>query len=279
LAVCRYFRELNFHWNLTFHTNGSGRPKAWWQELAKLVTECFFAIDGLEDTNSIYRRNTNWTQIMNSVTSFIGAGGVASWKFLIFEHNQHQIREAADLAKRLGFRNFYAKKTGRFLRSGKVASGTPIYNGAGELVGELRPPTEDSLANPAVLQSAKQYKTEVEYHQYLHDTPIACRAMLNHSIFVNAQGFVFPCCWTSPVYGPPGQNPQRDQVRSLILQNGGFDRISALKRPIEQILNDDLFIKEFPAGWEQGADNRLLVCAKQCGANKVARAQHSDSLI
>jgi MoaA/NifB/PqqE/SkfB family radical SAM enzyme len=149
LAICKYFRELNPELNLTFHTNASGRSKSWWQELAKLVTECFFAIDGLEDTNCIYRRNTNWTQIMNIVTSFIGAGGIASWNFLIFEHNQDQISAAADLAKKLGFRNFYPKKTGRFLRSGKAISGKPQYNSASKLVGELKVALSTPIYDPA----------------------------------------------------------------------------------------------------------------------------------
>jgi len=36
-----------------------------------------FSIDGFADTNSIYRQNTNWDRIMQSVNSFIQAGGKA----------------------------------------------------------------------------------------------------------------------------------------------------------------------------------------------------------
>lgn len=101
------------------YTNGSGRNPDWWQALAKAMTGEFdrvtFSIDGLADTNSIYRKNTNWDRIMQSVNAFIQAGGKAVWHYLIFEHNQHQVESARDLAKQLGFIEFVPKATSRFV--------------------------------------------------------------------------------------------------------------------------------------------------------------------
>jgi tetratricopeptide (TPR) repeat protein len=74
-----------------------------------------FSIDGLADTNSIYRQNTNWDKIMQSVNSFIQAGGKAVWHYLIFEHNQHQVESARTLAEKLGFVEFVPKATSRFV--------------------------------------------------------------------------------------------------------------------------------------------------------------------
>ena len=53
-----------------------------------------FAIDGLEDTNHLYRVNTNFNKIMENAKAFINAGGIARWDFIAFAHNEHQIEEA-----------------------------------------------------------------------------------------------------------------------------------------------------------------------------------------
>ena len=43
---------------------------------------------------------------MANAEAFISAGGKAGWQYLIFPWNKHQIYEARDLAKQMGFRNF-----------------------------------------------------------------------------------------------------------------------------------------------------------------------------
>jgi tetratricopeptide (TPR) repeat protein len=105
--------------HIGLYTNGSGRNPEWWQAVAKAMTGEFdrvtFSIDGLADTNSIYRQNTNWDKIMQSVNSFIQAGGKAVWHYLIFEHNQHQVESARALAEELGFVEFVPKATSRFV--------------------------------------------------------------------------------------------------------------------------------------------------------------------
>ncbi|WP_293128738.1 tetratricopeptide repeat protein [Microcoleus sp. bin38.metabat.b11b12b14.051] len=104
---------------ICLYTNGSGRNPDWWRTLAQTMTgehdSVTFSIDGLADTNSIYRQNTNWDRIMESVNAFIQAGGKAVWHYLIFEHNQHQVEAARDLAKQLGFIDFVPKATSRFV--------------------------------------------------------------------------------------------------------------------------------------------------------------------
>ncbi|MEG4015686.1 MULTISPECIES: tetratricopeptide repeat protein [unclassified Microcoleus] len=104
---------------ICLYTNGSGRNPHWWQALAQAMTgendRVIFSIDGLADTNSIYRQNTNWDRIMQSVKAFIQAGGKAVWHYLIFEHNQHQVEAARDLAQELGFVEFVPKATSRFV--------------------------------------------------------------------------------------------------------------------------------------------------------------------
>src|SRR5581483_2052964 len=118
LQIIEYFLHANSHICLGIHTNGSARPASWWAALGRLIPHgkgyVRFGIDGLEDTNNLYRRHTSWNTVMRNVTAFIGAGGNAEWDYLVFRHNEHQVEEARALAKKLGFTRFYVKATSRF---------------------------------------------------------------------------------------------------------------------------------------------------------------------
>ena len=75
-----------------------------------------FGIDGLEDTNHIYRQGTVFKQIIRNVKAFIQAGGRAQWDFIVFKHNEHQVEKAGELSKKLGFEIFSIKRSNRFYK-------------------------------------------------------------------------------------------------------------------------------------------------------------------
>ena len=73
-----------------------------WKDLAKIKgLKVTFNIDGLQDTNHLYRRNVKWDRLIANVEAFISAGGKADWRYLIFKHNEQQIDEAKTLSKNL----------------------------------------------------------------------------------------------------------------------------------------------------------------------------------
>ena len=109
LEIYQYIRSCgNAH--LCLNTNGGARNTDFWKELGKLKVEVTFSIDGLADTNHLYRRNVKWEKLMSNVNAFISAGGYAKWDFLIFKHNKHQINEAEEFSKKLGFKEFQTKE-------------------------------------------------------------------------------------------------------------------------------------------------------------------------
>ena len=78
--IYEYCREINPGMGLACNTNGSLRNPAWWGRLGAVMREeqnlgnyCTFSLDGLEDTNHLYRRNTNWKKIMENAQAFIEA--------------------------------------------------------------------------------------------------------------------------------------------------------------------------------------------------------------
>ena len=117
LDIFRWFKAVNPGIVLGINTSGSLRNEAWWRKLAGILNGpldyAVFSIDGLEDTNHIYRRNSNWSKIINNATAFIDAGGSAHWDMLVFEYNQHQVVQAEQLARDLGFTWFRTKYTDR----------------------------------------------------------------------------------------------------------------------------------------------------------------------
>ncbi len=167
IEIYKYFKQHNPDIVLGMNTNGSLRSTRWWQRLAAIfdhpLSYVVFSIDGIEDTNSVYRRNTVWSKIIENATAFIKAGGSAHWDMLIYEHNEHQIQQARDLAKDLGFTWFRAKVSKRF---------------ATNPVKFLKPPKNYDLPN-----------TQTTCNK------IKCHALQEQSVYMAANGQILPCCW------------------------------------------------------------------------------------
>lgn len=162
LDIYREFRKINPHIVLGMNTNGGIQNQSWWEELGSLFNQLqdyvVFSIDGLEDTNHVYRRGVAWHKIMQNAQTFIKAGGSAHWDMLVYQHNQHQVRECEQLARDMGFTWFRAKVSKRGF-------------------------TKD-LAAPIGWFSSK-----------ITGTTISCHALKEQSTFIDAQGRESPCCW------------------------------------------------------------------------------------
>jgi sulfatase maturation enzyme AslB (radical SAM superfamily) len=118
IEIFNHFRTINDKMRFTIHSNGSLRNTAWWSELGNILSRetdrCYFSIDGLADTNHIYRVNTLFDKIMENAKAFIKNGGKAHWEYIVFEHNEHQVEEARNTAMDLGFVSFREKVSRRF---------------------------------------------------------------------------------------------------------------------------------------------------------------------
>lgn len=162
LAIYHWIRNINTDITLGMNTNGGLQNSAWWQELASIMQGSqdyvVFSIDGLEDTNHIYRVNVNWHKLMQNAASFIAAGGTAHWDMLIYQHNQHQVDSCERLARDMGFRWFRAKVSRRDV--------------------------------PINMQMPQNWAKSPQ-----PTLPIRCHALQEHSIYLDARGQIYPCCW------------------------------------------------------------------------------------
>jgi MoaA/NifB/PqqE/SkfB family radical SAM enzyme len=275
LPILVYLRSHNPSVQLKMNTNGSGRTPAFWRELAGLLTSCTFSIDGLADTNAVYRRGTDWVKIIKNVESYIAAGGRAIWDFIVFRHNEHQVEEARALSQTLGFRKFTIKKTSRFQQRGRLAESLPVLESEGVVAYRLEIPRRHEYRNDAIV-ALDQLAAAGQYDSYLDTTEIDCKAVTEQQIYVNADGAVLPCCWLGALHN--GVPRHRHEVWRLIqAQPDGLEAIDAKRRPLQTIVEGPLFQHDIPAAWKPGRAGyeRLKICAKVCGRLDARSAMYS----
>jgi sulfatase maturation enzyme AslB (radical SAM superfamily) len=162
LDIYRWFRSINPDITLGMNTNGALQTTFYWHELGGVLNQpldyVVFSIDGLEDTNPIYRKNINWEKLMANAEAFIAAGGSAHWDMLIYRHNQHQVDACEQLARDMGFKWFRAKVSKRGFTE------------------RLEQPIG---WNVPTITNGK----------------IDCHALREKSMYMDAQGRLSPCCW------------------------------------------------------------------------------------
>lgn len=112
-----YFIE-KFRSTKTFniYTAGSHQPAEFWHKLVEQLDsrDCImFGIDGLEDTNHLYRKNSNWNSIMAAVDIVAASPVKLQWDTNIFSFNFDRIDQIRQFAENKGA-EFVCKKTSRF---------------------------------------------------------------------------------------------------------------------------------------------------------------------
>ena len=111
LDKIRWLKSIRPSCVVGINTNGSIQNAKWWTQLAQLLTGTYdyvvFSIDGLEDTNHVYRVNAKWHTIMKGVNTLRNNfTGKIGWRYLVFEHNYSQVAEANRLSTELGLNWF-----------------------------------------------------------------------------------------------------------------------------------------------------------------------------
>jgi sulfatase maturation enzyme AslB (radical SAM superfamily) len=144
IPILKYFRSINPNIRFQMNTNASGRNEAFWRELGEIFSlnnsTLVFSVDGLEDTNWIYRKGTHWDKIMSAMNTYISTGANSRWEFLVFRHNEHQVEEARQLAKDMGVTEFFAKEA---MGYSNIINKTPemkVYGRQGEYQYTIKPP-------------------------------------------------------------------------------------------------------------------------------------------
>jgi sulfatase maturation enzyme AslB (radical SAM superfamily) len=253
--IVEYFANENKNLKITISTNGGARNRDFWQRLARTGAHVYFCLDGLEDTHHLYRQNTVWSTVIKNAQTFIEAGGHATWKMIEFKHNQHQITDCRVLANQLGFRQFQLVDQGR--------DTGPVYDKNGNLthvLGDYQGETEfrvvfhDWRSEPQDIKNYKLGKTV---------TKITCDTITHRSIYVAANGDIFPCCYLGLYPRTFGHGTYSEaanaQIAPLMREN------NALEFPLDHCLK---WFKSVEESWKkrEHSEGRLFICDNVCGS-------------
>lgn len=294
LEVVKMYKDAGVP-QVTLSTNGSAQTEAWWRELGQIMRKpdkVIFAIDGLEDTNHLYRVNTKWSTIMRNAKAFIAEGGIARWDYIGFQHNEHQVEEARQLAEDMGFVKFRYKKSNRYVipthyegeAEERIVKKTELTFVAKQHVAkankENKTKEEKEKALATILAAPKKteanttakvdevIKKHKTFDNYVKSTDIECQTSRDRSIFVDYQGKVWPCCWQGHYYSKIGLDmatPRRIQDNKNMWERYGEDFNDLSKNGIFEILKSPYFANDLVSSWETNSDNRLWICGKTCG--------------
>ena len=254
LAIAAYFRQHNPTAQIDISTNGGARNNQFWTDLAQSVPIVRFALDGLDDTHHLYRQNTQFQTVLKNAKTFINAGGIASWKMILFDHNRHQVEAARTMSQELGFADFELVEHGR--------DDGPVFDKNGTLthtIGSRWPkPQKDVMF---YMKRQEYYGSKKMYLNEISD-PVAINCVTKgprKTIYIAANGEVYPCCWTGfyPRTFDPNLHYGIDRIKELL---GNFDN-NALHRPLEECLSWFNKIEQAHAH-EQGLP---FICSRECG--------------
>jgi MoaA/NifB/PqqE/SkfB family radical SAM enzyme len=252
LSIVDYFKSVNYKIGLHINTNAGARDDVFWEELALILDDgkstVNFGIDGLKDTNHIYRVNVKWDRLMNSAKTFIRNGGHANWDYLIFDHNKHQLIEAEKLSRQLGFKSFRPKKTSRFATQSNYT-----------IPEHIKQPTE------YVNEAGKNY-SNLTNENFFDEVPISCKVKNKKQIYISAEGLLLPCCWIGQrLYSKTNKDYKDDQVWDYIQDRS---KIDAKIYSIKEIMETD-FLENIEKSWTINSikQGKLKTCAITCNIN------------
>jgi MoaA/NifB/PqqE/SkfB family radical SAM enzyme len=309
--ICEYISQTNPETAVRLNTNGGMRNPEFWSKMGKLFSaqrqdhwrwEVTWSIDGLEDTNHIYRRNVIWKKVIENAQAFIDAGGYANWDYLIFKHNEHQIDEAKELSKKMGFAQFYPKKS-LGVDNGQQLVRMPALSRDGKLEYWIDAPEKSenrSLEKPInfipleqywpfdkedykflkenKILSDKDYWNRVnnvynilknENNDTLDKAEINCKAKTmtgGKEIFVDNHGRVIPCCYIGThlngVHGDSHSLQLHHEVRKY-----GWEKFDLNKYSLKEILDQNHLNNVFSNSWSKPSckEGKMAYCANICG--------------
>jgi len=242
------------------HSNAGARKPEYWADMARILKNTEhnvnFSIDGLENTNHLYRRKTQWNKIIANAEAFINAGGHAVWQYIIFPWNNHQVESAKELATEMGFKGF------KYRHDRSAASELDIDNFQ-ESVKEKMPITKNG--------NWSEYMTKLD--EKSQDDEVQCYTQQERMIFVAHTGEVWPCCFLhNGNYRSVGLMPEYKR-RFLDHYEKGWNNL--YKHDINTILSHEFFQNDLVASWankKHGLEklDRISRCTETCSKKVLA---------
>lgn len=244
---------------INMHTNGGTRNENFWSKIGalsyegrhafpydhKFRTKVIWAIDGLEDTNHLYRVGVEWTTLMRNLNAYLEAGGKAEWHFITFPWNEHQVDRAKDMAHNLGMTFVERRSTRNHIHK--------------ELKKEKNHKHVEEYEEAVKLATKSQYNilTTPEKKKFKSLTKnVSCQHLNFPGIFISSNFRVWPCCmiWDKTVHSP-------DFMKSLLPADPNWN--SLRQNSLQEILDSEWYQK-INTYWDIKGNNFIPTCVKMC---------------
>ncbi len=248
---------------LHISTNASLRSEDLWRELGSLSKSSDnlyiqFAVDGLEDTNHLYRVNTDFKTIMRNMDAYVSAGGDGGWIFIEFDHNRHQIEQARELARERNLEFFVRRAAKNNIQEWKVKK-------------------EKKKVDYKVTSTGGQSHREAETYKKIREgdfkfdhTQVNCKLVHEGEFFIAADSTVWPCCYLWDEY-------QKNETTLFDIINKQESDFNSLKKySLEEIFNSK-FYEKLQELWHEESSIFLKRCHSSCGAKGKLRNSFSKN--
>ena len=255
IEICEYFKKSNPKLELYIVTNGSYKKSDWWTKLATVLNQydqIHFSIDGHDnDTNNLYRVNSDWDSIMQGVDALCGSEVRMIWDLIYFDFNYKHIEKIMQDAKQKGFDAI------RFTKSNKFNFFYQHYSK------ELQPPKEYistsgrfesktvKLSDRTIYDNSFANAKRIYNKMDKTSSIIPLCSIGTKGLFVDSQGYFYPCCWITNRYNSEHHAAWVTDDKNI------------KKTGLEQVLNNPYW-KKFKKEISSNS-----ICKAKCNAREV----------
>jgi MoaA/NifB/PqqE/SkfB family radical SAM enzyme len=243
------------------HTNGGARNNDFYVELANKMKRfgarswVKFSIDGVGETNEVYRYGVKFERVLSHLKTFTSNGGRAILQTLVFPWNKHQIEQLKAIALESNCYQFWLRPDRSIVSSlGR------------EHIEKIRAESSEKINGPRI--GDEEFEKLVS--QNINE-PVSCAYRdQRRMIFISWDGNVWPCCfWTHARY----ENlTKKAKFEEHVLSRFEPEFNSLKRHSFDKIINHALFQQELVRSWRSG-DSLKRRCVEKCS---VMRKRTSD---
>jgi len=275
IEICRYIKSVNPRIHIFTITNGSHKKVEWWAELGSVLNKydtVNFSVDGYHrESNELYRVNSNWDSIINGMRSLRQANAdmFINWAAIVFSFNQDHLELIKQQAADLGLDGLQLTKSTKFGSKYGAA-----YHGADDtLEPRLEWVSSSHRYERELIDISGRQQDNQEYIKHnrrmyqqiksqYQDQPVVPMCEIgNRGLYVNAEGVVFPCSWTSfPYHSLSNGNKTIQWADSFFAKYR--ERMNLRQRSLEEITQDPLW-NMCSRGWSD-SDKTWVECSQKC---------------
>ncbi len=277
IDIIEYIKSYNSAIQIFTITNGSYKTEKWWNKFAEVSNKhdsINFSVDGYDQkSNDLYRVNNHWDSIMAGMKICADKSEMfVNWATIVFKFNEEHLDHIKELAKKQGCDQLQLTFSTKF--------GSKYGDAYGGVKDTLEPSDKyiskthryerhiENLSGrtPTRLNYMKtNYKKFTEIKKKFTGDIVPMCLIGNRGLYMNAEGTIFPCSWTSfPYKSLEHDGKVINWEDSFFVKNKPLVNAKG-NRSIEEILNDDIWQTLF----DSFNKNAFVECSQKCHKNVV----------